>query len=155
MTSIESADRFVAIAITERSCMIFKNGIGSEDLPIYVRAPIELDHRHVRTGQDDHGHDTTHRYPEYLEAIIDEIKGFSAILVIGHGHGKSSKAEEFLAFLSKKHPDIGKKVIEILHLNLPAMTEGEIKRDARQWFEKNYRKLATWHDRTPAKWFKS
>lgn len=153
LSSVANEESFAVVAITQDEALIWEHGIGAEDIPSHIRPPIEVDHRHVRTGQNDHGHDAAHRYPEYFEAIAERLRGFSGILLIGHGHGKASYLELLSDYLERKHPDLNLKVLDRITLNLPAMSEGEIKSHARQWFEKNYRKLASWHGRLPSKWF--
>ena len=146
-------DRLAVIAISQDDAMIWRHGIGPEDLPEHVRPPLEVDHRHRRTGQNDHGHDTVHRFPEYFEEISEMVRGYDAILIIGHGKSKGAYHEILRDFLARKHPDLSEKVLETLSLDLSALSEGEITKHARSWFEKNFRKLATWHDRQSPKWF--
>ena len=144
---------FAVACVMQDQTLLWRHGVGNEDLPEHLRPPVEVDHRHVRTGQNDHGHDTAHRYPEYLETIAEALRGFEVILIIGHGHGKAAFASIFLDYLHRKHPDIYGRVVDNLNLNLPAMSEAEIRGSARQWYEKNFGKLATWHNRKPTKWF--
>ena len=141
-------ERFAVVAVLRDQALLWKGGIGVEDLPVQILPPIEVDHRHKKTGQFQHGHDTAHRFPEYFEEIADGLRGFEGILIIGHGKGKSSYGALLLEYLHRKHPDLYAKVIDYLTLNLSAMSESEIKLSARSWFEKNYRTLASWHNRT-------
>lgn len=152
-STIENPEHFAVVAIAEGGALIWRHGLGNENLPEHIEPPIEVDHRHMRTGQFQRGHDTAHRFPEYYEEIAEKVRSFSGILLIGHGHGKSSAALNFLKYLEKKHPDLYLKVIDTVQLNLPALSESEVRMHARQWFEKNFGKLATWHDRLPSKWF--
>lgn len=152
-STIENPKNFAVVAVAQDETLIWRHGLGNEDVPERISPPVEVDHRHRRTGQFQHGHDTAHRYPEYYEAIAENIRGFSGILLMGHGHGKGSAALNLLKHLKKKHPDLYLKVIDNISLNLPAMSDSEIRMHARQWFEKNFGKLATWHDRQPTKWF--
>ena len=146
-------DRLAVIAISQNDALIWRHGIGPEDLPEHVRPPLEVDHRHRRTGQNDHGHDTAHRFPEYFEEIAEMVRGYDAILIIGHGKSKGAYHETLRDFLARKHPDLSEKVLETLSLDLSSLSEGEITKHARSWFQKNFRKLATWHDRQSPKWF--
>jgi hypothetical protein len=152
-TFTENPEHLALVAITQDEAKIWRHGIGPEDLPEYVRAPIEVDHRHRRTGQNDHGHDTVHRFPEYFEEIAEMIRKSDAILIMGHGRSKGAYHEILTRFLKRKHPDIGRRILETVTLDLSAVSEGEITKHARDWFEKNFRKLATWHDRQSSKWF--
>ena len=140
-------DRFVVAAVARDQAIIWRDGIGAESLPVYVRPPIEVDHRHKRTGQYQHGHDTAHRFPEYFEEIAAQLQGYEGILVMGHGKGKSNYASLLLKYLAKKHPDLFKKVVDVIQVNLTAVTYTELAGHAREWFEKNFRTLASWHDR--------
>lgn len=147
LPTVSNPERFAVVAMTRDEAKIWKNGIGPTDLPIYVRPPIEVDHRHKRTGQYQHGHDTAHRFPEYFEDVVDELRGYDAILIMGHGKGKASYGELLLNFLEKKHPDLLGCVVDLVQLDVTALSESEVSKSARSWFEKNYRTLATWHDR--------
>lgn len=149
---VSNPERLALVAISQDEAMIWRHGIGPEDLPEHVRPPIEVDHRHRRTGQNNHGHDTEHRFPQYFEEISDLIRGADAILIMGHGRSKGAYHEILRNFLERKHPDIAAKVLETVSLDLSAMSEGEITKHARGWFEKNFRKLATWHGRQSPKW---
>lgn len=152
-SSISNPEKLAVIAVYRDEAKVWRHGIGPEHLPELVSAPVEVDHRHVRTGQNHRGHDTDHNYPEYYEAIAEMIRGYDVILLIGHGEGKASAALKFQDYLARNHPDMAQRVLEVLTLNLNAMTDHQITMNARQWFEKNFRKLATWHDRKPKRWF--
>lgn len=140
-------DRFVVVAIMRDEALIWKKGIGTQDLPMRVKPPVELDHRHMRTGQFQHGHDTAHRFPEYFEDVASELRGFDGILIMGHGKGKASYADLLLKYLGKKHPELLARVVDVIHADVSSATDSELAKSARSWFEKNYRTLATWHDR--------
>ena len=151
-SAINNPEKLAVMAIDRDVAKIWRHGIAPQDLPELVHAPVEVDHRHMRTGQFHHGHDTSHLYPEFFEEIYQMIREFDVLLLIGHGEGKASALSNFLDYLNRKHPDVYRKVIDSLNLNLVALTDHQITMHARQWFEKNYRKLATWHDRQPNKW---
>ena len=153
-SAIENPERLALVVVTRDEAKIWRHGIGPRDLPEVVNPPVEVDHRHVRTGQFHHGHDTSHYFPEYFEAIAQMIREYEVILLFGHGSGKGSTAEQFVEYLHRKHPQLANRIIETLELNLNALSDGQMTMNARQWFEKNYRKLATWHDRQPQKWFR-
>lgn len=144
---IENIKKFAVVVISRDETLIWENGIEPGDKPTLVYPPIEVDHRHKRTGQYRKAHDTLHRFPEYFENISEELKPFSGILLIGHGHGSSSYADLFHNFLRDKHPKLNENVLGKLNLNISAISQNEILKSARLWFEQEYGKLATWHDR--------
>lgn len=147
LPTINNPERFAVVAVLRDEAMLWRHGIGVADLPEHIRPPVEADHRHKRTGQFQHGHDTAHRFPEYFEDIADCLRGFEGILIIGHGKGKSNYGKLLTDYLHRKHPDLYLKIVDTLTLNLSAISDSEIKSSARSWFEKNYRTLATWHNR--------
>lgn len=146
-------DRFVVVAVTRDEALIWRNGIGAEDVAVRVRPPVEVDHRHKRTGQFQHGHDTAHRFPDYFEDIAHQIRGFEGILILGHGSGKASYSKLLIKYLEEKHPDLNGRIVDEISLNLTALSEAELRNSARSWFEQNFRKLASWHERTADKRF--
>jgi hypothetical protein len=81
------------------------------------------------------------------------LREIDVVLLLGHGEGKGSAVDKFQEYLSKEHPQLASKVLDTLSVNLNAMSDHQITMNARQWFEKNFRKLATWHDRQPKRWF--
>jgi hypothetical protein len=148
LPTVDNPERFAVVAVLRDEAMIWRHGIGAEDLPEHIYPPTEVDHRHMRTGQFQRGHDTAHRFPEYFDDIADQLRDFEGILIIGHGTGKAAYGKLLLNFLHRKHPDLYAKVVDTLTLNLSAISPSEIKASARSWFEKNYRTLSSWHDRT-------
>lgn len=151
-STTQNPEKLAVIVVERDVAKIWRHGIAPQDLPELIHPPVEVNHRHMRAAQFHHGHDTSHIYPEFYEEIYQMIKEFDVLLLIGHGDGKASAVSNFLGYLSKKHPDIYKRVIDSLNLNLVALSDQQITMHAREWFEKNYRKLATWHDRQPNKW---
>lgn len=149
MTSyVTDPDKFAVVAVTRDEALIWLHGVGAEDLAEHVRPPVEVDHRHKRTGQFQHGHDTAHRFPDYFEDIAEKIRGYEGILILGHGSGKASYSKLLIKFLERKHPDLYNRVVDEISVNMTALTEAELKNSARSWFERNFRKLASWHERT-------
>jgi hypothetical protein len=101
----------------------------------------------MRTGQYQHGHDTEHRSPEYFEEIASHLKKSEVVVIMSHGKGKANYGLHLIDHLNLKHPDIAAKVVDHLTVNIPALTVHELEAHARGWFEKNYRKLGSWHGR--------
>lgn len=149
---VSNPERLAVVAITRDEARIWLHGISAEDLPEYVHPPLEVDHRHRRTGQNHHGHESAHRFPEYFEAINERIRNHDGILILGHGEGKSSYSGLLKDYLEKKHPDIARRILDTQTIDVTRLTESEIALYAREWFSKNYSKLVSWHERKPFKW---
>ena len=92
-----------------------------------VKAHDQHEHTHIRKGP--HG---GHRTPDDLEFFDDVAKalaGVPEILVIGPAQAK----EEFVAFLRKKHPQIGSRVVAVESADHP--TDPELLAYARKHFK--------------------
>ncbi len=139
--------KFAIVAISRDEAIIWKDGLDSVHAPMRIKPPVEADHRHRRTGQFHHGHDTNHRFPEYFEEISRELGDAQAILIMGHGTGNVSYGSLLIDYLNEKHHQIGMKVVDLLKVNLPALSIHEVEAHARGWFEKNYGRLSRWHGR--------
>lgn len=144
---VADMQRYGFVAIERDEAIIWNEGLDSVKGPIHVKAPIEVDHRHMRTGQYQHGHDTEHRSPEYFEEIASHLKKSEVVVIMSHGKGKANYGLHLIDHLNLKHPDIAAKVADHLTVNIPALTVHELEAHARGWFEKNYRKLGSWHGR--------
>lgn len=139
--------RFAIVAITRDEAIIWREGLDSVNPPLRIKAPVEVDHRHRRTGQFHHGHDTNHRFPDYFESVANELSGAEAILVMGHGKGNGSYGSLLIDHLNQKHRDLGLKVVDLLTVNLPALSIHEVEAHARGWFEEHHGRLSRWHGR--------
>lgn len=128
--------RLVVAVVTQHEAKVWAEGIDPGTAPHVVHAPGERDHRHVRTGQDDHGHHTDSAKPEYFAAVAKACHGAGNLLLIGHGHGKGSEVDRFRDYLGSKHRDLAAAVSDDLHLNVQAMSDGEILKAAREWWAK-------------------
>lgn len=71
---------------------------------------------------------------EFLESVSQAVADAGTIMLIGHGKGKTDSLVALVQHLERKHPQTARKVIGALHADIPAMSEGEILKLARQWF---------------------
>ena len=139
--------RFAFVAIERDEAIIWNEGLDSVNPPIKVKPPVEADHRHMRTGQYQHGHDTKHRFPEYFEEVASHLKKAEVIVIMSHGKGKGNYGLHLIDHLNEKHRDLASRVADHITVNIPALSVHELEAYARGWFEKNYRKLGSWHGR--------
>lgn len=69
---------------------------------------------HLRQLRDVHGREQGRgpiEDPQYYERIADALEGADEILVVGHGTGDSSAAEEFVTRLQRHHPETAARVV--------------------------------------------
>lgn len=91
--------------------------------------------------------DTDRVPPEYFEEIATNISDARSIVIMSHGKSKANYGLHLMDHIQAKHPEIASRVVDQLSVNLPALSIHELEAHARGWFEKNHRKLGSWHRR--------
>jgi len=79
------------------------------------------------------GHGTGQRAPEepsYYEAVAKTLAGADAVLVMGHGAGKSSAMDHLVTYLNTHHPETGRKIAGVIRVDLQARTDAQLLAEA-------------------------
>jgi stalled ribosome rescue protein Dom34 len=92
-----------------------------------VKAHDQHEHTHIRKSP--HGGHRTPDDTEFLDDVAKTLAGVPEILIIGPAQAK----EEFVAFLQKKHPQIGSMVVAVESADHP--TDPELLAYARKHFK--------------------
>ena len=91
------------------------------------------------------GHGTGQRAPEepaYYDAVAKTLAGADAILVMGHGVGKSSAMDHLITYLNTHHPETGRKIAGTIKVDLRARTDSQLLAEAQPI-------LAAWQGTAP------
>jgi hypothetical protein len=83
------------------------------------------------------GVDKASRSPEnlaYYEAIAETLAGAKEILLMGNGTGASRAMTHVEDYLTTHHPDLARKVVGTLAVDVEALTEDELLKQARTFF---------------------
>lgn len=131
---MDISEKFVVVTITKREARVWATGTAKGSAPEKIFAPTSPNEHHHRNDPEGHGRGEGAGEPAYFGDIAKAISGAAEILLIGHGHGKSSAMLHFVQYLERSHADIAKKVVDALDENLEAMTEAQILAKARDWF---------------------
>lgn len=131
----EISEKFVVVTITHDEARVWATGTAPGSTPEKIVPPSRTNvHHHVRRGQDHHMHRIHEFDGEFLESVSQAVADAGTIMLIGHGKGKTDSLVALVQHLERKHPQTARKVIGALHADIPAMSEGEILKLARQWF---------------------
>ncbi|MEI8321778.1 MAG: hypothetical protein WCG49_01525 [Actinomycetes bacterium] len=126
--------KWVIAAVTRDYCDVWHVVQGPEREVMHLHRPDEgAEHHHVRQAQEHHGHRSDAGSSEYYKYVAAVLAAASEIMLVGHGSGKSSIVEEFAEYFSKHLPNEYKLVTEIRHVNLPALSGGELIQLAHGW----------------------
>ena len=126
-------NRLAVVALTRDEAQIWKSGIEPGTHPESIVPPEVDNERRDQKSQRSGGRDRGHSHPEYFEEIAKTIKELGRFLFFGHGEGKGNEALQFQEYFEKKHPDLAKKIVDSLRVDLENLSEGEILALARKW----------------------
>jgi len=137
MQLMDISDKFVVVTITHDETKIWATGIEKGKKPERIFSPEKTNHHHFRTDQKTKGSKVDAQTIVYYEEIAASITSASQILLIGHGHAKASSMLHLIQYLERKHPVTAHKIVDALDENLAAMSEPEVLKLARAWFDKH------------------
>lgn len=137
----ELSKRLAAVVITQTYAKLWTSGLqpGAESKKIVTPEPHER-HTPGRVGLAtivQQGHDAEYPNPTFYEEIAKELTKAPQILLLGHGKGKANTMDKFVHYLEGAHPQLAKKVIGKLDVNLQALTDPEILAMSRNWYTKH------------------
>ncbi|HEY3293243.1 MAG TPA: hypothetical protein VGJ85_06400 [Candidatus Nanopelagicaceae bacterium] len=130
---------FVLAVVTQEETRMWFEGLdhGAEHKTVKERNPFDR-HNHIRMAQHNRGHDIDEYMPDYLEEISKALEPAREVLLIVHGKGKGSAVPLLTDYFEKKHPQVAKKVADVLDVDITRMTEPQLLAVAREWWEKKY-----------------
>jgi hypothetical protein len=131
----EGTDIHWLVVIDHHQARLFRTEI-SGSMPIHVlpHAPSE------NFNQAHHARDFSRgkEKPDpntFFEPIAKELKAGGQILIFGSGTGESSEMVQFAAWLGEHHPEISRRVIGTTVIDESHLTEGQLLKKAREFYE--------------------
>lgn len=102
-------------------------------IAVVVRPDERRDHRHVRTGQFGHGHESDEGFDGFYSDIAAVVADAGEIMIAGHGTGRANAMESLAEFLQGKRPAVYAKVSELRYVDIPHTTGRQLAALAREW----------------------
>ena len=102
-------------------------------LAVVTRHDAQAEHRHVKTGQFGHGHESEEGFARYFSELESLVSNAEEIMIAGHGTGRANTMEAFAEWLSNKHHETFARVSELRYVDLPHTTGRELAALARKW----------------------
>jgi hypothetical protein len=125
--------KFVVIAMSKDEARVWNSGIEPNAVVLRLCPPHEsAEYRKQREARDG-GRFEDRISPEYFESIVYAIADAGEILLVGHGKGKSSWMLLLIQYLERKHPELGRKVVDAVDADLENLSDGEVLALAREW----------------------
>jgi hypothetical protein len=119
----------MVVVIDHHSAHVYQDLNGSRPEHESTITPYDPHHFHHHLIHRKESHYEGGRVPEdnaFYEAIVKSLVPATAIVLIGHGVGKSSAVDMLLAHLKAHRPDIAQRVQAVEKADLSALTEPEI-----------------------------
>ena len=108
--------------------------VDSEDKEFIVISKTEFENRHVREAQHHGGHETSKSDPAYFKNIAEALSEAREVLLLGHGTGKANTMVAFHEHVKSHNSGLAAKIVGEQNADLPALTEGQIRKLGHDWF---------------------
>ena len=73
---------------------------------------------------------------DYLNDLVSHLQGAEHLILISSGTGKANAGQAVADHLVNKHADLAKKIIEVITVDVKALTENELLKVGRERWEK-------------------
>ena len=88
--------------------------------------------RHVRSGQEHHGHASSLGEVPYFAELATVLSVGSNVVLVGHGTGKANAMNRFVEYLADHNSALHQRIAATGTANIAAMTGSQIIQDARK-----------------------
>lgn len=125
------ADRSLVAAITHDHSRVWLLNEDYEE-PVVVVTRDKPEVRHVRAGQEHHGHATSLAEVPYFAELASVLSVGSNVVLVGHGTGKANAMNRFVEYIADHNAALHQRIAATGTANIVAMTGSQIIQDARK-----------------------
>ena len=125
------ADRSLVAAITHDNARVWLLNEDYEE-PVIVISRETPEVKHVRAGQEHHGHATSLAEVPYFAELASVLSVGSNVVLVGHGTGKANAMNRFVDYLADHNSALHQRIAATGTANIAAMTGSQIIQDARK-----------------------
>ena len=105
----------------------------TQPLVVVRRDDEQSEHRHVRTGEYQHGHGSDEGFADYFGRLASALSNASEVMIAGHGKGRANAMEEFAEYLQKRETNLFSRVTELRYVDLSHVNGRQLAALAREW----------------------
>lgn len=117
------------VVIHQHEARLYHLDVRSADLADHVIRPYDPHHLLHHVSHNDQAREQRQQTPEdkaFYERIAQAVSPAGAVVVIGHGTGRSNAAQRLTEYLHKHHPDTFQKVACEAVANLSSLTAPQL-----------------------------
>lgn len=129
-----SSNVVIGVIALDRA-MIWRNGIDpktqAEHLSAFKDNAEYRDEREERAS----GRDRSVMDDDFLKELVPYFEGAEHFILISAGTGKSNAGQAFMDYLADKHPQVAKKLIDLVTADVNGSSENELLKIGRERWE--------------------
>jgi hypothetical protein len=131
----DAADIHWLVVIDHRQARLFRTEM-SGSLPKQILPYEPSDYfRHAHNSRDFSRGKEKPDPNTFFEPVAKELMAGGQILIFGSGTGESSEMDKFATWLGDHHTDISRRVLGTIAVDESHMTDGQLLRKAREFYE--------------------
>jgi len=133
---IDVAGHYVVVAIDFHESRIYQLDGGGVSRPEKI---VPLDprgyhaHLHTKSGTVRGWYDPDD--VEVWRSLAQQLRGATAVLLLGHGNGKANASHQFIAYVEKNERELAPALLGDLRVDVDDLTDAQIVRLGQQFFD--------------------
>jgi hypothetical protein len=94
--------------------------------PVQVIEREEVQHTHMRGGQERHQHSSEVNEVPYFANVLNALDGASHVVLMGHGAGNSNTASRLVEYANSHHSTLKDRIITAGPVDFSALSNGQL-----------------------------
>lgn len=131
-----SSNVVIGVIALDRA-MIWRNGIEPKTDPELVKAVKDNSEYRKERDREMGGRDSSVMDDDFLKELVPYFEGAEHFILISAGTGKSNAGQAFMNYLSDKHPQVAKRLVDLTTADVNKLTENELLKLGRERWEAN------------------
>ena len=115
--------------------MIWRNGIEPKTDPEYLKAFEDNAEYRKERDREMGNRDRSIMDDDFLRELVPYFEGAEHFILISSGTGKSNAGEALKTYLTQKHPQVAKKLVDLVTADVNGSTEAELLKIGRERWE--------------------
>lgn len=129
-----SSNVVIGVIALDRA-MIWRSGIEPKTDPETVKAFEDNAEYRKERDREMGGRDRSVMDDDFLKELVPYFDGAEHFILISAGTGKSNAGQPFMDYLSDKHPQLAKQLVDLISADVNKLTENELLKLGRERWE--------------------
>lgn len=121
----QSTHRVLAVAVEHDRTRVWHLHETTRE-PLQVIEREEVQHTHMRGGQERHQHSSEVNEAPYFANILRAIDGASHIVLMGHGTGNANTASRLVEYANTHHSTLNRRIVTADPVDFSALSNAQL-----------------------------